>query len=171
MIRRPPRSTLFPYTTLFRSDETGHLELPDLLRGGVTVQRRQIRLDRGAKQSGQLLRDRRVRPTGHERGHDGIRQGKKRRRELPGDELVTQHEVLPARWSLERDVRIGIRLEHREKADQRALAVTEHDDPVEAVGRAVASDPRGCVGGERVEQLILEESARAAELPSLVVAD
>src|SRR2546429_4997115 len=25
MIRRPPRSTLFPYTTLFRSDEPGHL--------------------------------------------------------------------------------------------------------------------------------------------------
>src|SRR3712207_8646836 len=24
MIRRPPRSTLFPYTTLFRSDEVGH---------------------------------------------------------------------------------------------------------------------------------------------------
>src|SRR3712207_8455384 len=24
MIRRPPRSTLFPYTTLFRSIETGH---------------------------------------------------------------------------------------------------------------------------------------------------
>src|SRR5271157_6525166 len=24
MIRRPPRSTLFPYTTLFRSDQTGH---------------------------------------------------------------------------------------------------------------------------------------------------
>src|SRR5258707_14709351 len=24
MIRRPPRSTLFPYTTLFRSDEDGH---------------------------------------------------------------------------------------------------------------------------------------------------
>src|SRR5438093_7126015 len=23
MLRRPPRSTLFPYTTLFRSDETG----------------------------------------------------------------------------------------------------------------------------------------------------
>src|SRR5262245_63913082 len=23
MIRRPPRSTLFPYTTLFRSDQTG----------------------------------------------------------------------------------------------------------------------------------------------------
>src|SRR3712207_9287172 len=25
MIRRPPRSTLFPYTTLFRSDEVYHL--------------------------------------------------------------------------------------------------------------------------------------------------
>src|SRR2546422_3903359 len=24
MIRRPPRSTLFPYTTLFRSEEGGH---------------------------------------------------------------------------------------------------------------------------------------------------
>src|SRR3712207_7199521 len=26
MIRRPPRSTLFPYTTLFRSDDAGTLE-------------------------------------------------------------------------------------------------------------------------------------------------
>src|SRR2546430_5839025 len=26
MIRRPPRSTLFPYTTLFRSDERRHAE-------------------------------------------------------------------------------------------------------------------------------------------------
>src|SRR5688572_32071244 len=25
MIRRPPRSTLFPYTTLFRSDQEAHL--------------------------------------------------------------------------------------------------------------------------------------------------
>src|SRR5256885_11380503 len=47
MIRRPPRSTLFPYTTLFRSGEPGahlavgllevldlHLELGALLRHG-----------------------------------------------------------------------------------------------------------------------------------------
>src|SRR2546430_7559478 len=27
MIRRPPRSTLFPYTTLFRSDETENQEI------------------------------------------------------------------------------------------------------------------------------------------------
>src|SRR3712207_7267452 len=32
MIRRPPRSTLFPYTTLFRSAPTGSSERPDLGR-------------------------------------------------------------------------------------------------------------------------------------------
>src|SRR2546428_6592808 len=32
MIRRPPRSTLFPYTTLFRSDPIGS-EVDPLLRG------------------------------------------------------------------------------------------------------------------------------------------
>src|SRR2546430_4028554 len=30
MIRRPPRSTLFPYTTLFRSDGARRLEIDDL---------------------------------------------------------------------------------------------------------------------------------------------
>src|SRR5258707_2410491 len=30
MIRRPPRSTLFPYTTLFRSLQEGHPEAPSL---------------------------------------------------------------------------------------------------------------------------------------------
>src|SRR2546430_11402112 len=52
MIRRPPRSTLFPYTTLFRSvhalswrvenrfeqsmtfDDTQHLELPEIFKPG-----------------------------------------------------------------------------------------------------------------------------------------
>src|SRR3712207_7064071 len=33
MIRRPPRSTLFPYTTLFRSDEPAHV--PARVRGRV----------------------------------------------------------------------------------------------------------------------------------------
>src|SRR3712207_8970849 len=32
MIRRPPRSTLFPYTTLFRSVLRVHRRLPELLR-------------------------------------------------------------------------------------------------------------------------------------------
>src|SRR5258707_8709056 len=43
MIRRPPRSTLFPYTTLFRSSETSVLDprgrgvLDPLLSRGMTV--------------------------------------------------------------------------------------------------------------------------------------
>src|SRR3712207_8907613 len=40
MIRRPPRSTLFPYTTLFRSQEPGaslHLPLADAREDGLPV--------------------------------------------------------------------------------------------------------------------------------------
>src|SRR2546426_3066011 len=41
MIRRPPRSTLFPYTTLFRSRAPGHARgdrrRPDRLRAGAGV--------------------------------------------------------------------------------------------------------------------------------------
>src|SRR3712207_7162347 len=33
MIRRPPRSTLFPYTTLFRSPAVGHVT-PEAIEGG-----------------------------------------------------------------------------------------------------------------------------------------
>src|SRR5438874_7956986 len=44
MIRRPPRSTLFPYTTLFRSHKTGALATRDLERVVVdtTVQPKAI---------------------------------------------------------------------------------------------------------------------------------
>src|SRR3712207_7224213 len=36
MIRRPPRSTLFPYTTLFRSqDEAGNIELTHSISAGL----------------------------------------------------------------------------------------------------------------------------------------
>src|SRR2546425_8152856 len=35
MIRRPPRSTLFPYTTLFRSDGQPVLTITDFLDSGV----------------------------------------------------------------------------------------------------------------------------------------
>src|SRR3712207_8299137 len=35
MIRRPPRSTLFPYTTLFRSHAWSCEDLGDLLGGGL----------------------------------------------------------------------------------------------------------------------------------------
>src|SRR5438034_8056774 len=35
MLRRPPRSTLFPYTTLFRSLMREHLAGPDAARGFI----------------------------------------------------------------------------------------------------------------------------------------
>src|SRR3712207_6917394 len=39
MIRRPPRSTLFPYTTLFRSNDSYWLLMPiKLLDGGVKLE-------------------------------------------------------------------------------------------------------------------------------------
>src|SRR2546422_840618 len=40
MIRRPPRSTLFPYTTLFRSGRTAGVELVALGEGGAGAVRR-----------------------------------------------------------------------------------------------------------------------------------
>src|SRR3712207_8819301 len=36
MIRRPPRSTLFPYTTLFRSDESG-IKIKDLEKQKIQI--------------------------------------------------------------------------------------------------------------------------------------
>src|SRR2546430_11202008 len=39
MIRRPPRSTLFPYTTLFRSQQTDEIVQDEVFGPVVTVQR------------------------------------------------------------------------------------------------------------------------------------
>src|SRR3712207_6242195 len=47
MIRRPPRSTLFPYTTLFRSDRVVGLDREHLLervRGAVRLERPHLHL-------------------------------------------------------------------------------------------------------------------------------
>src|SRR5260221_4340785 len=46
MIRRPPRSTLFPYTTLFRSQITGNTTLAEYLRDALDeLQKRHLDLD------------------------------------------------------------------------------------------------------------------------------
>src|SRR5688572_9050 len=57
MIRRPPRSTLFPYTTLFRSDVRGAIGLqrPDLHLAEALAAELRLAAER-------LLRDQRVRP-------------------------------------------------------------------------------------------------------------
>src|SRR2546430_8145088 len=44
MIRRPPRSTLFPYTTLFRSRAGRHLRVGELLGAVVCVVELEARL-------------------------------------------------------------------------------------------------------------------------------
>src|SRR2546421_5059078 len=44
MIRRPPRSTLFPYTTLFRSREAVHLDR--VARAGAEIVERDAHLPR-----------------------------------------------------------------------------------------------------------------------------
>src|SRR3712207_7701767 len=57
MIRRPPRSTLFPYTTLFRSPRAlGDLALDVLDRDRLVVHRQHARLlaRRGADRPGEL---------------------------------------------------------------------------------------------------------------------
>src|SRR3989449_4481130 len=45
MIRRPPRSTLFPYTTLFRSDVAAHAEAaaPEVELAALVLHRHQPR--------------------------------------------------------------------------------------------------------------------------------
>src|SRR2546430_7755863 len=59
MIRRPPRSTLFPYTTLFRSH-----------RGGSARSRRHCPpYDRPAQQDGKLGRRAAVRPASRSEEH------------------------------------------------------------------------------------------------------
>src|SRR2546428_9086753 len=45
MIRRPPRSTLFPYTTLFRSDHDEHSVDPLLDEPGIGQQHHRRRVD------------------------------------------------------------------------------------------------------------------------------
>src|SRR3712207_7714699 len=44
MIRRPPRSTLFPYTTLFRSSVNNVLGYPGIFRGALLAGAREINL-------------------------------------------------------------------------------------------------------------------------------
>src|SRR5207249_11316556 len=67
MLRRPPRSTLFPYTTLFRSvaDQMIHrpvgLPVPDL---DVAVMQKRRRVPRRAARCSQLVEIERVRATG-----------------------------------------------------------------------------------------------------------
>src|SRR2546430_17507919 len=54
MIRRPPRSTLFPYTTLFRSRPPHHLPWVGRALGGVDQQRAQRAASRSEEHTSEL---------------------------------------------------------------------------------------------------------------------
>src|SRR2546430_10769940 len=56
MIRRPPRSTLFPYTTLFRSVSVGQ-PLADRFRAEAREQWHGNRAELGARQQGDRVLD------------------------------------------------------------------------------------------------------------------
>src|SRR2546423_9659937 len=52
MIRRPPRSTLFPYTTLFRSLERFVIGFSPPLRGPAFIKRLFVQAEQGAPNHG-----------------------------------------------------------------------------------------------------------------------
>src|SRR2546430_7182889 len=63
MIRRPPRSTLFPYTTLFRSERGEHLEDPTADQGPERGHARP-RIRKAVKQEPSAVQIERARPVG-----------------------------------------------------------------------------------------------------------
>src|SRR3712207_8342156 len=69
MIRRPPRSTLFPYTTLFRSAAAGDRDRRDR----PVVLRRDRPGHGGHAVAGRRVQDRRRRPRGDPAGGGGDR--------------------------------------------------------------------------------------------------
>src|SRR3712207_7237664 len=64
MIRRPPRSTLFPYTTLFRSDVPGDVGVEAVAGDGQAVDGEQERAGRPRRHAGDPL-ERRCRSEEH----------------------------------------------------------------------------------------------------------
>src|SRR3712207_8587849 len=75
MIRRPPRSTLFPYTTLFRSRARP-------LRAGDAVAVRRLPAPGGERLDGLGLRARRARPPAHQRPRRGVLRSEEHTSEL-----------------------------------------------------------------------------------------
>src|SRR5256885_8189206 len=67
MIRRPPRSTLFPYTTLFRSGEARRLVLPRPTVPERQAHSRRVAAEDGARASPALAVGRPTVPVGADR--------------------------------------------------------------------------------------------------------
>src|SRR2546430_4086011 len=134
MIRRPPRSTLFPYTTLFRSGD--HHEWMCIIARGELVP--------GRGQSALLLRPFEIRARQRNpRGIKSVRpQQQSRRSEEHTSELQSQSNLV-CRLLLEKKKDIDIELIHL--ADHRSSP----DRALEARPLFIAIIPRPCGGGER----------------------
>src|SRR3989449_11251463 len=82
MIRRPPRSTLFPYTTLFRSVRESGKSVPtvarelDLTETALRSWVRQAEIDAGRGPAGALTTDERAELAGLRRGGRALRMGR-----------------------------------------------------------------------------------------------
>src|SRR3712207_3640048 len=140
MIRRPPRSTLFPYTTLFRSDVVHAGVLADLHHAGLGVDLHgaevravregevlrvegRVRVDRGLHALGEVVR--------RERGQRDLLDGDLRARgaadgELPAGEV----EVVLARLEQVRSDPAGLRHDLLRRVDDRGPADHERPGPV-----------------------------------------
>src|SRR3712207_6907449 len=92
MIRRPPRSTLFPYTTLFRSDLLGCGAVEPEVEHGDAV---------GVEQRSELLRRAVLRERGDERDVAAVACGEHRRSEEHTSELQSR-QYLVCRLLLEK---------------------------------------------------------------------
>src|SRR5258705_10313447 len=96
MIRRPPRSTLFPYTTLFRSPaRQGHRAPPGRAPGGARLLRPRRHSARGLEQGAGAGRDEQDRKsTRLNSSHLGISYAvfclkkKKKKKKKPASSLV-----------------------------------------------------------------------------------
>src|SRR5256885_9863489 len=97
MIRRPPRSTLFPYTTLFRSGEDAHRRLIGERRGqrGLVVLEAEDRrqLPRGAEVDRFVPLAERRSAFADERDRDAVRSLDRKSTRLNSSHLVISYAV------------------------------------------------------------------------------
>src|SRR3712207_571022 len=99
MIRRPPRSTLFPYTTLFRSVGCVGTQGTDFLQVGVQAIQTQHAsvVDRPGCET--------ARPSLVERA--GAGEGYERRVQGRGEVVQVEERFLRGGWGIERRLRVG----------------------------------------------------------------
>src|SRR2546423_6626361 len=168
MIRRPPRSTLFPYTTLFRSplrppfprrERLGPRRPPGLRRGGVRLRHRRHLVRRAPDRGAAVDRDRAL-PHGacaalaaradRDARRDARRRAERRRRPL-GDPRHGAVRRQPPRAVVEAHLRLPAALPRR-RVDLRAAPGDprphdhDHADRLERLARALprrAARPQG----------------------------